>query len=48
MRDSFPGLRTAYSPVNEAAVDACRHDGVDLAVKPDDQCRVAVDLGRVQ
>ena len=42
------GIAHGVEPGDEAVVDAHRDDGVDLAVEPDDQRRVPVDLGRLQ
>ena len=44
----LPGIAHGVEPGDEAGVDAHRHDGVDLAVEPQDQRRVAVDLCRLQ
>src|ERR1700722_1321680 len=43
-------LRIAYAvqPGDKAVLNAHRHNGVNLPVQPDDQCRVAIDLCRVQ
>ncbi len=43
----FLGIAHGVEPGDESVVDAQRQDGVDLAVPPDDQRGIAVDLRRL-